>query len=267
MTPDEAVARALPGAQVARITPLNGGDLSEVIRADLADGRSVVVKRGPLVAAEARMLTTLTAAGARAPEVLGVAGDTLVMEWLPPEPPSPAGWRACGETLRSAHSSCGDGYGWEADHAFGDVAIPNTPVPDWPGFWAERRLLPSLPALPSAQAYHLEKLAADLPNRLPRHPAPSLLHGDLWTGNVHCTGGGAALIDPACYYGHAEVDLAMLDLFGRIPTPFLEGYGRAEAGVAERRPLYQLWPALVHLRLFGRGYLGMVTGLLDAAGA
>ena len=74
------------------------------------------------------------------------------------------------------------------------------------------------------------------------------------------------LIDPACYWGHAEVDLAMLDLFGRPGPGFREAYGAPEPGEAERAPLYKLWPALVHLRLFGRSYRGMVEGFLEAAG-
>ena len=75
------------------------------------------------------------------------------------------------------------------------------------------------------------------------------------------------MIDPACYHGDGEVDLAMLELFGAPPEAFWSGYGGTEPGRAERRPIYQLFPALVHLRLFGANYRGMVSGLLDASGA
>ena len=75
---------------------------------------------------------------------------------------------------------------------------------------------------------------------------------------------GPELIDPACYHGHAEVDLAMLSLFGTPGPMFRETYGPSEPGLEARRPVYQLWPALVHLRLFGSGYQGLVERLLDA---
>ena len=103
---------------------------------------------------------------------------------------------------------------------------------------------------------------------LPRTPSPALLHGDLWSGNaLFGPGHTAHLIDPACYFGHAEVDLAMLRLFGQPDSAFQEGYGATDAGIADRRPIYQLWPALVHLRLFGAGYRGLVERCLRAAGA
>ena len=93
----------------------------------------------------------------------------------------------------------------------------------------------------------------------------AVLHGDLWSGNVvACDGRLRGLIDPACYHGHAEVDLAMLCLFSRPDTTFWDAYGTLEPGIEDRRALYQLWPALVHLRLFGSGYRGLVERLLAA---
>ena len=103
---------------------------------------------------------------------------------------------------------------------------------------------------------------------IPRDPPPALLHGDLWAGNILVEGGRlAAFIDPACYYGHAEVDLAMLCLFSTPPDEFWEAYGGRDEGWEDRLPIYQLFPALVHLRLFGATYAPMVERLLDAVGA
>ena len=129
---------------------------------------------------------------------------------------------------------------------------------DWAYFWAERRLRVHLSHLPSALARRVEALAADLPNRLPARPTPALLHGDLWSGNILVTGDRVSgLIDPACYHGHTEVDLAMLGY---------EAYGLLDPGHDERTAIYRLWPALVHLRLFGAGYRPMVERLLQATG-
>jgi len=75
----------------------------------------------------------------------------------------------------------------------------------------------------------------------------------------------AGLIDPACYWGHAEADLAMLTLFGRPGPAFWDAYGPTEPGLEARRPIYQMWPALVHLRLFGGTYRGLVERLLEEA--
>ena len=158
-------------------------------------------------------------------------------------------------------------YGWPIDYAFGPVAIANGWAEDWPRFWAERRLLVHLPHLPSALARRVEALAADLPNRLPARPTPALLHGDLWSGNILVAGDQVSgLIDPACYHGHTEVDLAMLGLFDQPEAAFYEVYGFLESGHDERTAIYRLWPALVHLRLFGAGYRPMVERLFQATG-
>ncbi|WP_284245528.1 fructosamine kinase family protein, partial [Methylobacterium haplocladii] len=173
-----------------------------------------------------------------------------------------------GRAVARLHAATGERYGWAQDFAFGRVAIKNGWSADWPAFWAERRLLCHVPHCDPALGRCVESLAASLSRRLPARPRPALLHGDLWGGNVLCHGARVSgLIDPACYYGHAEVDLATLALFGRPGPAFREAYGPAEPGFSERVPLYQLWPALVHLRLFGAGYRGMVAGLLDAVGA
>jgi fructosamine-3-kinase len=113
----------------------------------------------------------------------------------------------------------------------------------------------------------VDRLEARCSELLPRSPAASLLHGDLWTGNILVQGGRlSALIDPACYHGHQEVDLAMLTLFGAPPREFWDAYGGLDQGWEERRLAYQLFPALVHLRLFGHSYAGMADRLLNAMG-
>ena len=152
------------------------------------------------------------------------------------------------------------------DYAFGPVEIRNGFQDTWPAFWADHRLRPFLDAAPREIAARLDTLCARLPKLLPDRPRPALLHGDIWTGNALFSGDTAYLIDPASYYGDGEVDLAMLHLFGQPPAEFAKGYGALRDGHERRQPIYQLFPALVHLRLFGAGYHGLVTRLLDRAG-
>ncbi|WP_339950080.1 fructosamine kinase family protein [uncultured Albimonas sp.] len=259
-------AATLLGAQATRWRRLPGGDLNRVVFATLDDGREIVAKTGPHPATEAAMLAALRAAGAPTPRVLGASDTVLALEAMADEGGfSPTGWRELGAMLRRLHETPGPAYGWPAPYAFGEVAIPANadPALDWPSFWAERRLLAEAPRLPLDLARSLERLAAALPERLPRRPLPGLCHGDLWSGNLLVAAGRPhGLVDPACAYGHGETDLAMLALFGSPGPGLAQGYGPLEPGAAERRPIYQLWPALVHLRLFGGGYHGLVEGLL-----
>lgn len=261
-------AAALLGQPLVDWRAVAGGDLSAVLRLRLADGVTAIAKTGPDPRGEAAMLAAIRAAGVPAPQVLAASDRVLVLEELSDRGGlGPGGWRDLGRALHRLHAAEGAGYGWPGDYAFGAVAIRNAPCDSWPEFWAHRRLLPELAALPADAARRLEALAHDLPNRLPVRPAPALLHGDLWAGNVLADGGAlSGLIDPACYYGHGEVDLAMLHLFGGPGAEFAEGYGALEAGAGERLAIYQLWPAIVHVRLFGVGYVGMLDRLLSRAG-
>lgn len=238
-----AVASATYGAPPVEIRSLHGGDLSEVRLLIFPDGRNVVAKIGPLVDREARMLRHMRDAGAPVPSVQGLTGDVLFLEAIEELPASAAGWAALGAGLRKLHSTTGPEFGWNEDYAFGDVRIANAPTSDWPAFWAERRLLPCVPHLPRGLAHRVEAIAARLADVLPGRPPAVLLHGDLWTGNVLFGAvGGAHLIDPACYHGHAEVDLAMLHLFGRPGPTFEAAYGTPETGAEVRRAVYQVRP-------------------------
>ena len=249
---------------MTRVTPLHGGDLSEVLRLTLEDGRSVVAKSGPAPVTEAAMLGAIAAAGAPAPRVLASDTSVLVLEERPDTGGfSAAAWGDLGTQLRRLHATTGPHYGWKADYAFGPLPICNTPHRNWPAFWADNRLLPELAQLPQQVRAPIERIAVALPDHLPADPPSSLLHGDLWTGNVMVDGPNiSALIDPACYFGHGEVDLAMLEAFGRPAPAFWDSYGAPDGNWPIRRAIYQLWPAIVHLRLFGTGYLSMSEHLI-----
>ena len=256
---------ALLGGTVEEVGSLGGG-LSRIALVTLADGRQVVVKDGPAPRLETEMLEAIAASGAPAPAVLAVSDAVLVIEKLPSGGGSDAS-AALGEAVAVLHATTGERYGWHADYAFGPVAIENAPLDDWPAFFGERRLLAQVPQMPPDLGRRTDALAADLANRLPQSPPASLLHGDLWGGNIVCAGETVSgLVDPACYFGHGEVDLAMLALFGSPGSRFFDAYGSLEAGHQERRAIYQLWPAINHLRLFGNSYRPMVDRLLSAAG-
>jgi len=258
---------ALIGGTLRRTEALSGGSLSQIVRIALADGREAIVKNGPSPRIEAAMLKAVAASGAPAPAVLGVSDEALVLELLPNGGALHDAWASLGTALATLHLVTGERYGWAEDYAFASLAIENGWADDWPRFWAERRLLVHLARIPSSLARRVEALAADLPHRLPARPAPSLLHGDMWGGNVLVAGTRVSgLIDPACYYGHSEVDLAMLTLFDHPDAAFYDAYGPLEPGHEERLTIYRLWPALVHLRLFGSGYRGMVERFLSEVG-
>jgi len=266
---NELAARgaALLGGTLHETTPMGGGSLSQIVGIRLTDGRVAVVKTGPAPETEAAMLRALAAVGAPVPEVFAADEAVLVLSLVEDSGSLTSAWADLGRVLAHLHAAHGPRYGWPTDYAFGPVAIGNNWSDDWPSFWAEYRLVSSARFIGNGLARRLEALAADLPNRLPRAPAPSLLHGDLWGGNVLAADGKVSgLIDPACYYGHGEVDIAMLQMFDHPPAAFFSAYGKMEAGHRERICIYRLWPALVHLRLFGSIYRPLVERLLAELG-
>lgn len=252
-----------------RLERLSGGDLSEVLLVRRPDGRLSVAKGGAAVATEAAMLRALTGAEIPVPMVEGELDGVLLLEHIPNDAVfSERAWGSIGETLRRLHGRTGDAFGWPVDYRLGSVALENRERSDWPAFWGEQRLAATAAILDRPWRERVSALVPRLPDLLPATPLASLLHGDLWSGNILVREGAlAALIDPACYHGHFEVDLAMLSLFDEPPESFWVAYGAPEPGWEERRAAYQLFPALVHLRLFGASYGAMVDRLLDALGA
>lgn len=260
-----ARVETLLGVKVASVTRLGGGDLSAVYLVEL-DNDCLIAKQTELAEAEAAMLRVLGQTGAPAPEVLAAERGLLLMSRCEGSSGPGSAWASLAHVLNRLWSAAGESYGWQDDYAFGPVALPNRRHRHWPRFWAEQRLLCHLAFLPADLARRIEKFAQAIDDFLPGEPLPSLLHGDLWGGNVMTSDSEVTgLIDPACYYGHREVDLAMLSLFDHPPVRFLEAL-ELDAGWEERQPAYRLFPLIVHFRLFGVSYRGALEADLGTLG-
>lgn len=259
---------ALIGVPEEKLERLSGGDLSEVLLFRRPDGRCTVAKGGAAIATEAAMLRAIGGAGVPVPQVEGEHEGVLLLQHVENDGVfSARAWADIGTALRRLHEQDGEGYGWPVDYRIGTVELDNRQSGDWPAFWGHQRLVSAAALLDRPWRERVERLASALSDRLPASPRPAFLHGDLWTGNILVAEGAlAALIDPACYHGDSEVDLAMLSLFDTPTDAFWDAYGSLEPGWEDRRPLYQLFPALLHLRLFGANYAPMVDRLLAGAG-
>jgi protein-ribulosamine 3-kinase len=226
------------------------------------------------LATEAEGLEAILAAGVRAPRPVCHGSDGarawLVMEFLElGGAPAP---RRLGTELAKLHSAQGDAYGWRGDNYIGATPQRNAPTVDWTRFWETERLGPQLElAAGNGLGERLVRtggrLIAALPRILAGHsPRPSLLHGDLWGGNVgFLAGGEPVVLDPAVYYGDREADLAMTELFGGFAPDFYTAY-RAVAPLPDghpmRRTLYNLYHVLNHANLFGGGYAAQAEKMM-----
>jgi len=247
-------------------------------RTRLSDGSNVFVKQRSNVpadffAAEAQGLDALTRTGTlRVPRVFAVSGRGLVIEDLGSGRPSDADWESAGCALANLHRNSAGQFGFDGAGYCGDTPQDNAPDADGFRFFAERRLLPQARwasergLLVAQDMKRVEALCARLRDLLPEAP-PVLIHGDLWTGNLHaCDNGELALIDSAAvHHGWRECDLAMLVLFGEPPRAFFAAYEGA-AGISaewrQRAPLLNLYHLLNHLNLFGAGYLSGVRSVI-----
>lgn len=220
-------------------------------------------------AAEADGLLALRNAGLCAPEPLacGVAGGEayLLLEYL--ELVAAGDFAALGRMLAHAHRKPGPRFGWARDNYIGLTPQKNDWCDDWAEFWRERRLRPQIDL---ARRNGLDVPLVDPRTFLDEHqPAPSLLHGDLWSGNAGFTKDGPVVFDPAVYYGDREADLAMTELFGGFPREFYRAYNETfalDAGYEKRKHLYNLYHLLNHVNLFGGGYLGQAKSCLRLLG-
>ena len=194
----------------------------------------------------------------------------LLLEWMESSMDSPSMQEEAGQKLAKLHQHTAPEFGLHYDNYIGSLNQVNTKRPDWTDFLINFRLEPLIQQAFDQKLFNrgdfssFERLCSRLHHLLPSEK-PALLHGDLWSGNFITTTRGPCLIDPAIYYGHREMDIAMTKLFGGFSAEFYEAYHTAfplESGWQQRIELNQLYPLLVHVNLFGSGYTESVRSVL-----
>lgn len=265
---------------IRRRQMLGGGCINDVSRLCTSRG-TIVLKQnsaapGDMFRTEAEGLEALAAARAiRIPKVLHHAQDYLLLEDLGESSTAGDYWTLLGEQLAALHAKPQPQFGFTMNNYCGATTQINTLTGNGHQFFAEQRLMElghrayETGLLDSTRRQQLDSIATRLDRWIPAQ-APVLIHGDLWSGNIHCDNRGQpALIDPACYWGWAEAELAMTTLFGGFAPAFYDAYAAAsglEADWRERASLYNLYHLLNHLLLFGGSYAQSVSAILDRYG-
>lgn len=266
---------------ITRVLSISGGDISKAYKIEASSGNYFLklnnsTNAHQMFQVEANGLELIRNTNTiKTPLVL--AQDTfedtsfLLLEYIESKSPSTQDFDTLGQQLAKLHQCTSDTFGLDHDNFIGSLPQSNIKQKTWLGFYTEERLLPQL---------HLAKKNGFLsdgecPSSIQIKTAlapllenikPSLLHGDLWSGNYSISKDGAPyLIDPAVYYGHHEMDIAMSQLFGGFSPTFYEAYFSAlpaDEHTSTRIDIYQLYYLLVHLNLFGRSYYGAVISIL-----
>ena len=269
----------LPPGEVAA-TPMPGGNINQAYRLELGRYQFFVkLNRAallPMFDAEKIGLDTIRRSRTlRVPEVFMTGNEDdhafIVMELIEFGGQPEAGRFAV--ALAAMHGSCNEQFGFHGDNTIGSTAQVNTFNDDWVDFWRCHRLGFQLDL---AQQNGLDARLIDAVHRLSDRlgvffttyrPRPSLLHGDLWSGNQAVdTKGNPVVYDPACYYGDHEADLAMMELFGHPGARFFASYAEhfpLDTGYAVRRELYNLYHILNHANLFGGGYGAQARRMIE----
>lgn len=264
---------------------LSGGDINKAYGLKLNTGDKIFMKanaktNAAFFTAEAAGLSAIASTKAiSTPKIICTGTDDgedvgysfLLLEFIKSSGKIKTYWETFAQELAAMHKAdVGKEFGFSQDNFIGARPQQNTPASSWISFFRDQRLAPQFEAADSyftaADREKITKLLDNLDRFLIEPEQPSLLHGDLWSGNVMCgSDGKAMLIDPACYVGHREADLAMTELFGGFPQSFYDTYKEAfplQPGYEERRDLYNLYQLLNHLNLFGPTYLEPVLSIV-----
>lgn len=282
MTLDPAVrGRLLAGAglRVSKVSPLSTGNNAALSLAETDDGRAVVIKQarpGAGLDIEGYMLRLLAERSDLPVPAVHLAEDALlVMDYLEARGRlDAAAQRHAADLVADLHGRTGDLYGLDRDTLIGPLHQPNPQGTDWIAFFRDHRLLHMATSaleeggIDRGMMRRIDRLAGRLSDFIDDPAPPTLIHGDMWGGNVLAGQGRiVGFIDPAVYYADPEIELAFATLFGTFGRAFFDRYNEhrpLRPGFFEiRRDLYNLYPLLVHVRLFGGGYVGQVSGILQ----
>lgn len=277
------------GTKIEKINRISGGDINEACCLTLTGGRQVFMKSNAkenlsLFEAELEGLNAIARTKTiGTPKILGIGTDEsrgsvsfLLLEFIHSKGCGANYWEEFARRLLDMHRASTDGlvangkYGFNGDNYIGRRRQLNTGYDSWIDFFRDCRLEPQFL---DAQRYFekedwkkINRMLARLDKILVEPDKPSLLHGDLWGGNVIAGNDGKAwLIDPAVYVGHAEADLAMTELFGGFPRVFYDAYREAaplQPEYEHRRDVYNLYHLLNHLNMFGRMYLPEIQDII-----
>lgn len=270
------------GERLVSFKPLGGGCIGEVYRAELSDGSDVVAKVDRAGEAnlerEAYMLQYLREhSELPVPEVYSSSENLLLMEFVEGDGDFSRAEGHAAELLAALHGVTAGAYGHERDTLIGSLSQPNPWTPSWVEFFREHRLLHAagvarkVGRLPAEIHRRVEGLAEGLDAIIGDHGEPSLIHGDVWSGNVLARGDEiSAFLDPAIYHADPEMELAYISLFNSFGPRFFERYAEVRGIRAgffeERRYLYSLYPLLIHVYYFGGSYVQAVDDTLDRFG-
>lgn len=267
--------------QGLRFNPVGGGSINNAYR--LSFGYETVfckvnsaTKFPHLFAKEKRGLQSLAeAAQIKTPLVVDCFEEeghqVLLLEWFDDGSRTEGFWSLFGEQLAALHRITNESFGWTEDNYMGSVPQLNSFHQTWVSFFSTERLLPMVKRCAEKRLLNKNHLSQfeSLIKKLPavfNEEKPSLLHGDLWSGNFLCNRASEpVLIDPAVYFGHRSVDLAMTTLFGGFRQPFYEAYHYhfpLPSNYEEQWAVCNLYPLLIHLYLFGSSYLPQIEHTL-----
>lgn len=267
--------------EVLQVFVVSGGSINDAYRLETTSGtyflKANCAKSFPnMFEAEAKGLELLSSSSFKIPKPIAtmVSGSKqlLLLEWVEQDGAKHGLWNEFGRCLAELHAISNTHFGLNHDNYIGSLPQRNTAHGTWAEFYREERLILQMKLaekngqLTSKMKRGFDALFAELENIFPKEK-PSLLHGDLWSGNMMVAKNGVPCIfDPAVYYGHREMDMAMMALFGGFRDSWVEAYNEVyplEHGWRERIPIGQLYPLMVHVNLFGGGYGRSVENILS----
>ncbi|MBW8189970.1 fructosamine kinase family protein [Neiella marina] len=266
---------------ISQAEPVSGGDINQAYRLHTTAGAMFIklnrAERAAMFEQEATGLAAIAATQTiRTPQVIATGVTEhhgfLALSWHQPQPAEARDWQQLAEQLAALHladaaTDNAKPFGFIRDNFIGTTPQPNNQHSYWPEFFAEQRIGHQLSLLGDQLPLPTHDVCQKIARILARNTVkPALLHGDLWAGNILFDSAGPLLIDPACYVGDGEADIAMTWLFGGYPTGFYDAY-RAHITKPDdfeiRHQIYNLYHLLNHATLFGSHYLAQAEATID----